>query len=76
MPLYVYVCPQTGDHEEHEFELIVPFSDYEKPKPCPHHGGECKPKELPGHTNWQWGKEVVQWDAGLSSNPIGLSRMK
>jgi len=75
VPIYVYRCVKTSGHEEHMFDLIVPMSDQGKPQLCPTHNCSCESVDY-SHTSWSWGKECVDWSAGLSSNPHGMSRTK
>jgi putative FmdB family regulatory protein len=68
MPIYEFACP-----EGHKFEAILPMSESDKPRECPKHHKESPRVDYSG-SSWQWGVEDVRWDAGLSSNPRGLSR--
>ena len=75
MAIYVYNCPKTEDHEEHDFELLLPMSECGKKQPCPGHGGECEQVPYPGN-NWVWGYNEVHWSAGTSGNPMGMNHAK
>ena len=85
MPLYEYICPGTCVVEEsgtednveagqpHVFEKIVPLASYQEKQECPIHKAMCERKEI-SVSNWQWGNNVVAWDAGLGNNPHGVSK--
>ncbi len=79
MPIYVYHCPisklEDEKQEGHDFELLLPVSECDTPQVCPRHGGVCEKIPYPG-CSWVWGYEDIAWDAGLSSNPMGLARAK
>ena len=83
MPIYEYICPGVRTPEElptsktvHVFEKIIPMSQMDEKQECPTHSGNmCERKEV-SRNSWVWGQEDVAWDAGLSSNPIGMSRRK
>lgn len=75
MPIYVYYCPKTDEHDEHNFELIMPMSECGKPQVCPGHGKECPQVEYP-ECNWVWGLYEIHWSAGLSSNTHGMNHAK
>lgn len=81
MPIYEYNCPGKNDegvdHKPHTFEKIVPMAQGEEPQECPEHPGTmCPQKEFTSVGRFQWGVNVVDWSAGLSSNPNGMGRYK
>lgn len=81
MPIYEYDCPGktdgSVDHKPHTFEKIVPMAQGEESQECPQFPEvKCPKRELSTPSKFQWGVNVVDWSAGLGSNPHGMGRYK